>query len=175
MGASGVVEQAAIAGILNSEYIFNKEAAEYLSKRMDSVSKEYERGWTGLIDDEGMTVSRIVRGVKEEGKINSQIINRIETQNLDNIAVKLQELFGKGTKSVSFVNSNGSSEIITGPTSLKDIVFSIGKKGAQVSRYKGLGEMNPEQLWETTLDPEARVLLQVKVDQEEDAKKPFLL
>ena len=173
MGASGVVEQAAIAGILNTEYIFNKEAAEYLAKRMDLVSKEYERGWTGLIDDEGMTISRIVRGVKEEGKINSQIINRIETQNLDNIAVKLQELFGKGNKPVLFVNSTGSSEIMTGPTSLKDIVFSIGKKGAHVSRYKGLGEMNPEQLWETTLDPEARVLLQVKVDQEEDAQEAF--
>jgi len=173
MGANGVIEQAAIAGILNTEYIFNKEAAEYLAKRMDLVSNEYERDWTGLIDDEGMTVSRIVRGVKEEGKINSQIINRIETQNLDNIAVKLQELFGKGTKPVSFVNSNGSSEIITGPMSLKDIVFSIGKKGAQVSRYKGLGEMNPEQLWETTLDPEARILLQVKVDQEEDAQEAF--
>jgi len=173
MGAIGVIEQAAIAGILNTEYIFNKEAAEYLAKRMDLVSKEYERGWTGLIDDEGMTVSRIVRGVKEEGKINSQIINRIETHNLDNIAAKLQELFGKGNKPVSFVNSTGSSEIITGPTSLKDIVFSIGKKGTQVSRYKGLGEMNPEQLWETTLDPEARVLLQVKVDQEEDAQEAF--
>ena len=173
MGASGVVEQAAIAGILNTEYIFNKEAAEYLAKRMDLVSKEYERGWIGLIDDEGMTISRIVRGVKEEGKINSQIVNRIETQNLDKIAAKLQELFGKGNKPVFFVNSTGSSEIITGPTSLKDIVFSIGKKGAQVSRYKGLGEMNPEQLWETTLDPEARVLLQVKVDQEEDAQEAF--
>jgi len=173
MGAIGVIEQAAIAGILNTEYIFNKEAAEYLAKRMDLVSKEYERGWTGFIDDEGMTVSRIVRGVKEEGKINSQIINRIETHNLDNIAAKLQELFGKGNKPVSFVNSTGSSEIITGPTSLKDIVFSIGKKGTQVSRYKGLGEMNPEQLWETTLDPEARVLLQVKVDQEEDAQEAF--
>ena len=75
---------------------------------MDLVSKEYERGWTGLIDDEGMTISRIVRGVKEEGKINSQIINRIETQNLDNIAVKLQELFGKGNKPVFFVNSAGT-------------------------------------------------------------------
>ena len=71
------------------------------------------------------------------------------------------------------MNSSGDAEVISGPTSLRGTVFKIGKKGAQVSRYKGLGEMNPEQLWETTLDPEARVLLQVQVEQEEDAQEAF--
>ena len=173
MGAKGVMEQAAIAGILNSEYIFNKDAAEYLAKRMDSVSKDFERGWIGEINETGIIISRVLRGVKEEAEISSDIINRPEAKILDKIAAELQELYGKGTNTVTFVNSSGDAEVISGPTALRDTVFKIGKKGAQVSRYKGLGEMNPEQLWETTLDPEARVLLQVQVEQEEDAQEAF--
>ena len=173
MGAKGVMEQAAIAGILNSEYIFNKDAAEYLAKRMDSVSKDFERGWIGQINEIGINISRVLRGVKEEAEISSDIINRPEAKILDKIAAELQELYGKGTNTVTFVNSSGDAEVISGPTSLRDTVFKIGKKGAQVSRYKGLGEMNPEQLWETTLDPEARVLLQVQVEQEEEAQEAF--
>ena len=173
IGSKGVIEQAAIAGLLNSEHLSNKDAAEYLAKRMDSVSTEYEKGWTGSINDLGIIVSRVLRGVKEETIINNDIISRVESQKLDNMAVKLQELFGNGSKQVLFKNTSGLTEVIIGPISLRDAVFKIGKKGAQVSRYKGLGEMNPEQLWETTLDPDARVLLQVQVDQEEDAQEAF--
>ena len=173
IGSRGVIEQAAIAGLLNSEHLSNKDAAEYLAKRMDSVSTEYEKGWAGSITDHGILVSRVLRGVKEETIINNDIISRVEAQNLDNMAVKLQELFGNGSNQVLFKNTSGLTEVIIGPISLKDAVFKIGKKGAQVSRYKGLGEMNPEQLWETTLDPDARVLLQVQVEQEEDAQQAF--
>ena len=173
VGAKGVIEQAAIAGLLNKDHLLNKEAAEYLAKRMDAVSSEYEKGWGGQINEDTMVISRVVRGVKEEAIINSEIINRLEAINLDNMAARLQDLFGKGSKKATFTNISGVSEVIIGPLSLRDSVFKIGKKGAQVSRYKGLGEMNPEQLWETTLDPEARVLLQVHVDQEEDAQEAF--
>ena len=173
IGSKGVIEQAAIAGLLNSEHLSNKDAAEYLAKRMDSVSTEYEKGWTGSVNDYGILVSRVLRGVKEETIINNDIISRVEAQNLDNMAAKLQELFGNGSNQVLFKNTAGLTEVIIGPISLRDAVFKIGKKGAQVSRYKGLGEMNPEQLWETTLDPDARVLLQVQVEQEEDAQEAF--
>ena len=173
IGSKGVIEQAAIAGLLNSQHLSNKDAAEYLAKRMDSVSTEYEKGWTGSVNDHGIIVSRVLRGVKEETIINNDIISRVEAQNLDNMAVKLQELFGNGSNQVLFKNTSGLTEVIIGPISLRDAVFKIGKKGAQVSRYKGLGEMNPEQLWETTLDPDARVLLQVQVEQEEDAQEAF--
>ena len=173
IGSKGVIEQAAIAGLLNSEHLSNKDAAEYLAKRLDSVSTEYEKGWAGSINDHGILVSRVLRGVKEETIINNDIVSRVEAQNLDNMAVKLQELFGNGSNQVLFKNTSGLTEVIIGPISLRDAVFKIGKKGAQVSRYKGLGEMNPEQLWETTLDPDARVLLQVQVEQEEDAQEAF--
>ena len=173
IGSKGVIEQAAIAGLLNSEHLSNKDAAEYLAKRLDSVSTEYEKGWAGSINDHGILVSRVLRGVKEETIINNDIVSRVEAQNLDNMAVKLQELFGNGSNQVLFKNTLGLTEVIIGPISLRDAVFKIGKKGAQVSRYKGLGEMNPEQLWETTLDPDARVLLQVQVEQEEDAQEAF--
>ena len=172
-GSKGVIEQAAIAGLLNSEHLFNKDAAEYLAKRMDSICTKYEKGWTGSVNDDGILVSRVLRGVKEETIINNDIISTIEAQNLDSMAAKLQELFGNGTNKVLFKNTSGLTEVIIGPTSLRDTVFKIGKKGAQVSRYKGLGEMNPEQLWETTLDPDARILLQVQVEQEEDAQEAF--
>ena len=172
-GSKGVIEQAAIAGLLNSEHLFNKDAAEYLAKRMDSICTKYEKGWTGSVNDDGILVSRVLRGVKEETIINNDIISTIEAQNLDSMAAKLQELFGNGTNKVLFKNTSGLTEVIIGPTSLRDTVFKIGKKGAQVSRYKGLGEMNPEQLWETTLDPDARTLLQVQVEQEEDAQEAF--
>ena len=172
-GSKGVIEQAAIAGLLNSEHLFNKDAAEYLAKRMDSICTEYEKGWTGSVNDDGILVSRVLRGVKEKAIINNDIISTVEAQNLDSMAAKLQELFGNGTNQVLFKNTSGLTEVIIGPTSLRDTVFKIGKKGAQVSRYKGLGEMNPEQLWETTLDPDARTLLQVQVEQEEDAQEAF--
>ena len=173
LGVSGIIEQASISGILNKNQIQNQEAADYLAKRMDFVSNEHERGWTGSVDDSGLRIWRKIRGVTEEGVITQQMVSRSEAQSLDAMASRLQEIFGIGNKHVTIELNNNAPINIIGPISLKDSVFDIGKKGAVISRYKGLGEMNPEQLWETTLDPEVRALLQVRIEHEEDAQEAF--
>ena len=71
------------------------------------------------------------------------------------------------------LETKDSKETIDGPTKLSELIQQIGKKGVAVNRYKGLGEMNPDQLWETTLDPNQRTLLQVKINHSEEAAEVF--
>ena len=101
--------------------------------------------------------------------IDGKLVNSGEARQLDAHAAHLQEIYGK---SVAF-DSAGKITTISGPMQLSEHVMTLGRKGAQVARYKGLGEMNPEQLWETTLDPDARSFLQVKVTEEEEADNAF--
>ena len=171
--AKSVIEQAAIAGILNDSMIGNQEAASYLARRLDSLAPQIERGWQGTIEtgDNGpqLVVSRVLRGIEERHVIDHKLISLPEARALDKQAASLQRVFEKA------VNFEAASKIqvLSGPSHLSDHVMALGRKGAQVARYKGLGEMNPEQLWETTLDPDARSLLQVKVTEEEEADNAF--
>ena len=171
--AKSVIEQAAIAGVLNQEMLSNQEAASYLATRLDALAPELERGWQGISEDSALgpqiVVSRILRGIEERHVIDQKLVSFAEARSLDGYAAQLQTVFAKA---VTFEN-NSKSEAITGPIHLADHVMNLGRKGAQVARYKGLGEMNPEQLWETTLDPDARVFLQVKVTEEEEADNAF--
>ena len=171
--AKSVIEQAAIAGVLNQEMLSNQEAASYLAARLDALAPELERGWQGTSEEGALgpqlVVSRILRGIEERHVIDQKLVSFAEARSLDGHAAQLQTLFAK---SATFENNN-KAEVITGPIHLADYVMNIGRKGAQVARYKGLGEMNPEQLWETTLDPDARVFLQVKVTEEEEADNAF--
>jgi len=169
-----VVEQAAIAGVLRQE-IFGDlpkatAAAEYIARRLDALSEETERGWQGTFDEgTGFQFERTVRGVKEVAIIDSALLGSADARKLDDHAAVLQALYVRpGT-----LRRKGEDTVIHGPVGLFEAVTAAGRKGLTLQRYKGLGEMNPQQLWETTLDINARSLLQVKVKEVDDANVLF--
>ncbi len=169
-----IVEQAAIAGALNAEILADREkaveAAAYIARRLDIMSDEFERGWEGQAKDDGSLVfSRTVRGVKEVSTIDAALLGSYDARRLDSHSAHLKEIYGKAATLLRKDNET----LIRGPQALMDAVLAAGRKGFTLQRYKGLGEMNPEQLWETTLDPEARTLLQVKVREADDADDIF--
>jgi DNA gyrase subunit B len=169
-----IVEQASILGALNPQILSDEnhaaEIGDYAAKRLDALEPEAERGWVGKVkDDGGLAFTRTLRGVEECHVIDSALIQSAEARKLDAKAGELQKLYMRhGTLVVK------DKEIsITGPVSLVNMIMQSGRKGIGMQRYKGLGEMNPDQLWETTLDPNARSLLQVKVNHADDAEKVF--
>ncbi|MCO5133969.1 MAG: DNA topoisomerase (ATP-hydrolyzing) subunit B [Phyllobacteriaceae bacterium] len=169
-----VVEQAAIAGILNPELISDPEraqaAGDYVARRLDVIAEETERGWSGrLMPDGGLSFERTVRGVKEVAQIDMALIGSADAMRLDELAGGLQEVYANPP----VFYRKEESQTISGPRALLEMVFDAGRKGISLQRYKGLGEMNPDQLWETTLDPNERTLLQVKVNDATDADELF--
>jgi DNA gyrase subunit B len=168
-----VVEQAAIAGVLNLEILKNEEqadqAAEYIAHRLDAISDETERGWEGDADASGFTFKRTVRGVLEVAKLDMALLGSADARKLDEHAVHLQDIYQKAA------GLQRRDELIPvhGPIGLVEAMLTAGRKGVTLQRYKGLGEMNPGQLWETTLDVNARSLLQVKVKDGDDADTTF--
>jgi DNA gyrase subunit B len=169
-----VVEQAAIAGILSSSIFGDPEkavaAAAYIARRLDALSDETERGWQGKFSEaEGFAFERTVRGVKEVAFIDPALLGSADARKLDEYAAALQQVYTKpGT-----LRRKGEDTVIYGPVGLFEAVTATGRKGLTLQRYKGLGEMNPDQLWETTLDLEARSLLQVKVKEIDEASDIF--
>jgi DNA gyrase subunit B len=171
---TAIVEQAAILGALNprilSEAEQAAEAAVFIAKRLDALEEATERGWTGQpLDDGGLAFDRTLRGVTEHHVIDGALIRSTEARRLDGMAARLQEVYSRHGRLVV----KDDEYAISGPVSLVDTLMRIGRKGVSIQRYKGLGEMNPEQLWETTLDVNARALLQVKVNHADNAAKVF--
>ncbi|HLJ52036.1 MAG TPA: DNA topoisomerase (ATP-hydrolyzing) subunit B [Rhizomicrobium sp.] len=169
-----VLEQAAIAGALNPELLADtdkaKEAAEYIARRLDQLSEEYERGWHGEpTSDGGLKFWREVRGVREAVAIDGALIASADALKLDRMAADLQVAYLKAGQ----LRRKDETIEIRSPTQLLDTIIEWGKKGLTLQRYKGLGEMNPQQLWETTLDENARTLLQVKVQHADEADDLF--
>jgi DNA gyrase subunit B len=169
-----VIEQAAIAGALNPDVLSNpqnaEEAARYIARRLDVISEETERGWTGTpMSDGGLTFSREVRGVKESWTIDGKLIASADAMRLDRKAIHLQEIYARPAK----LRRKDQETVIHGPLELLNAVFAAGRKGITMQRYKGLGEMNPEQLWETTLDENVRSLLKVQVRELDEADDLF--
>jgi DNA gyrase subunit B len=171
-----VVEQAGILGVLSADIFGDpakaSAAAPYIAKRLDAFEEETERGWHGqFVEGEGFTFERTVRGVKEVAIIDHALLNSADARKLDEYAAVLQATYQRAGS----LRRKGEDlpTTIHGPVSLFEAVTAAGRKGLTLQRYKGLGEMNPDQLWETTLDIEARSLLQVKVKEIDEASDIF--
>ena len=167
-----VIEQAAIAGVLTpaitGDPVKAEAAAIYIARRLDALSEETERGWEGHFDN-GFHFSRTVRGVKEVAVIDQALLGSADARKLDDFAASLQEVYAKpGT-----LRRKDEEKPIYGPVGLFEEITGAGRKGVALQRYKGLGEMNPNQLWETTLDIDARSLLQVRVKEVDEADDIF--
>ncbi len=169
-----VIEQAAIAGALNPSILADREqataTAAYIARRLDIVSPPLERGWRGApTDDGGLAFERTLRGVTERHIIDAALIRSAEARRLDALTGELQSVY---ERPATYTLKERELKIYA-PTELIAAVYDAGRKGVAVQRYKGLGEMNPDQLWETTLDPLARTLLQVKVNHADEAEEIF--
>ncbi|MBW3099090.1 DNA topoisomerase (ATP-hydrolyzing) subunit B [Pseudohoeflea coraliihabitans] len=159
-----VIEQAAIAGALNPERVASPEAARAVAQtvadRLNLIAEDTERGWSGEpTESGGLRLERTLRGVKESMLIDTGLIGSQDARLIDQMTDKLQEVYATPPK----LRRKDLVETITGPRALLSGVFAVGRKGLTMQRYKGLGEMNAEQLWETTLDPNVRSLLQVQI------------
>jgi DNA gyrase subunit B len=169
-----VVEQAAIAGVLRHKVFGDMPkaiaAAEYIAKRLDALAEEVERGWTGrFTEGQGFIFERTVRGVKDVAIIDDALLRSADARKLDEYAAKLQEAYPRP----GLLRRKDAETAIHGPVGLFEAVTDAGREGVKLQRYKGLGEMNPEQLWETTLDVNERSLLQVKVKEVDEADDIF--
>jgi DNA gyrase subunit B len=169
-----LIEQLAIAGALNSDILSDDaratEVAEYVARRMNALAPETERGWVGgTVGHGGLLFTRELRGVREEHVIDAALLDSAEARALDSMAAELRQTYERA----GALRHRDDDIQIASPLGLFQAVTAIGRKGIAVQRYKGLGEMNASQLWETTLDPEARTLLQVKVSHGDTADEMF--
>jgi len=169
-----IIEQAAIAGVLNPKVLKDAKqaqgAAAYIAKRLDALAEETERGWHGeALPEGGLRFWRELRGVMESHLVDGPFIASADALKLDHYAEHLQEVYAKPAT----LKRKDLSTQVHGPGDLLDAVMLAGRKGLSLQRYKGLGEMNPDQLWETTLDLDTRTILQVKVGELDEADEIF--
>jgi DNA gyrase subunit B len=167
-----VIEQAAIAGALDPEALQGDPAAlaQRVAERLDMIAPDTERGWTGeQTANGGLRLTRVLRGVAEVRTLDGGVLGSAEARRLGALSGSLKETYS----TPAVLRRKEKDERIHGPQELLDVILAAGEKGQSLQRYKGLGEMNPGQLWETTLDPEARTLLQVRVDHMDEADEIF--
>jgi DNA gyrase subunit B len=168
-----VVEQAAIGGAFEQKLLLSSEQANAkaasIAARLDMQADETERGWSGRLGNEGYVFRREVRGVTEVHMLDRALLGSLEARRLNERQPHLEEIYAAPAR----LRRKDAETPVFGPRSLLDAVYDTGRKGISMQRYKGLGEMNPEQLWETTLDKETRTLLQVKIGDLGEADEIF--
>ncbi len=167
-----ILEQAAIAGafVPGAVEADLQGVADRVAARLDLIALEYERGWTGRItQDMGVRLARMLRGVEEVRTLDGPMLRSGEARRSGSFTQSLQETYGRPATLVR----KDRGQLVHGPLDLLKAILEEGEKGLSLQRYKGLGEMNPDQLWETTLDPAARTLLQVRVEDMAEADDLF--
>ncbi|MFV0279541.1 MAG: DNA topoisomerase (ATP-hydrolyzing) subunit B [Rhodoblastus sp.] len=168
-----VVEQAAVAGALKPVPRDDAQAAALandVAGRLDRNADETERGWIGAVENGGYVFRRTLRGVTQAATLDAALLSSSEARKLDEKSAPLRDIFAAPARLVRRADEN----LLDGPVALYDAMSAQGRKGLTIQRYKGLGEMNADQLWETTLDRDARSLLQVKVREGDDADDVFV-
>ena len=168
-----VVEQAAIAGALAPVPENEAAAAAHISavvQKLDAIAEETERGWEGRVENGGYVFTRRLRGVRQAATLDSALLASADARKLTERAIVFSDIFASAA---NFVRKSEDT-IVHGPIGLYDAMSVQGRKGLAVQRYKGLGEMNAEQLWETTLDRDARTLLQVRRREGDGADELFV-
>ena len=167
-----ILEQAAIAGafvpgVVDADL---QGTADKVAERLNLIAEEYERGWQGRItQDHGIRLTRILRGVEEARNLDGPMLRSGEAHKTGSFTESLQETYSAAAS----LHRKERNQMIFGPLGLLQAILDEGEKGLSLQRYKGLGEMNPSQLWETTLDPDARTFLQVKIDDAAEADDLF--
>ena len=170
-----LIERMAISGALDVGLLDDSEkakvVAEFVSKSLNKFAIAGEDGWEGIyIEEEKKYIFKHDRrGVISEYVIDKSILNSLDARKLEKDAAELQETYFSGATLVKGEDSYS----ISGPSDLYKTSIDLGRKGLGIQRYKGLGEMNPDQLWETTLDPDARTLLKVSIDDAAEADNVF--
>ena len=167
-----IVEQAAIGGAFAPDLKGEQRItiAADIAKHLDLISDETEKGWAGEVSpDDGYVFSRMVRGVKEVHTLDGGLVESREARQLHKYSAQLRETYGEPAK----LERRDKETHIYSPSNLLEAVLEAGSKGISMQRYKGLGEMNADQLWETTLDATTRSLLQVHVGEADDADDIF--
>ena len=167
-----ILEQAAISGAFVPGAVDAdlQGTADKLAARLNLIAVEYEKGWSGRItQDHGMRLARILRGVEEVRTLDGKMLRSGEARKTGSFTKSLQDVY----ELPATLARKDRNQVIHGPIDLLDAILGEGEKGLSLQRYKGLGEMNPDQLWETTLDPDARTLLQVQVSDMAEADDLF--
>ena len=167
-----ILEQAAIAGAFTPGAVEAdlQGVANNVAARLDLIALEYERGWQGRItQDKGIRLARILRGVEEVRTLDGPLLRSGEARKTGSFTQSLQDIYGSAAQ----LHRKDRHQMIYGPLGLLEAILEEGERGNALQRYKGLGEMNPNQLWETTLDPDARTLLQVQIGDVAEADDLF--
>lgn len=170
-----IAETAALVGAFTENTVDNidvaREKMKAMAARLNAVEPYLENAiWKGDVTESGQfSIYREVRGVKEQHLLDKMLFLSPDAKELQKLGAVFAPLFEKPAT----LQRKGMETKISGPLQLLEAVLEAGRKGISIQRFKGLGEMNAEQLWETTLNPETRTLLQVKVGEEDNAEEIF--
>ncbi len=164
-----VLEQAAIAGALTGDVARAQSRAQTLAARLDAASPPAERGWKVSADVDGLQFGRTVRGVGELYRLDPVTLRSTDVL----WAAEHAELLARDFGDAATLTLDQTTLAAAGPATAYERILGQGRRGLAINRFKGLGEMNAEQLWSTTLDPALRTLLQVRVGDVESAAQVF--